>query len=375
MLRRVLFGFVALAMFVPAARAQVAVVGGGASFGLSSGFGAFGSQSSFTTGATIIGTPGMAVGAVTYGPLGPYTNYYYGSGYGWGGGLGWPGGYGLGYSSPWVGYAPGGYGYWGGYLGRPFINGWALPPAVIPAETIYGPGPVRRMMGLDPPLGTPIVNNTTIVNNGPAAPAVVQQPDGFGVLAAGGAPPRLRVPATNAAARERAKRQLEIGDGWFQKQQYGDAWIAYKEAARAAPDVADAYFHQAAAAVAQRRYEAAVDALKYGLRISTAYLDGEFKYSKLYGDNRISQTAHLEALAQAAMDQPSSDLYFLTGVMLFFDAEPLRAAPFFAKAKEVQAGETWHIDVFRVILARMEAEAAENAPVQQVRADAAGQEI
>jgi hypothetical protein len=371
MLRRILFGFVALAMFVPAARAQVAVVGGGTSFGFNGGFGAFGSQSTFATGTTIVGTPGMAVGAVTYGPLGPYTNYYYGPGFGAGYG------YGLGgYASPWVGYAPGGYGYWGGFLGRPFINGWALPPAVIPAETIYGPGPVRRMMGLDPPLGTPIVNNTTIVNTGPAAVAAgVQQPDGFGVLAGGAAPPRLRVPATNAAARERAKRQLEIGDGWFQKQQYGDAWIAYKEAARAAPDVADAYFHQAAAAVAQRRYEAAVDALKYGLRISTAYLDGEFKYSKLYGDNRISQTAHLEALAQAAMDQPSSDLYFLTGVMLFFDAEPLRAAPFFTKAKEVQAGETWHIDVFRTILARMEADANQNAPVQQARAEAAGEEI
>ncbi|MGC3972671.1 MAG: hypothetical protein QM775_36600 [Pirellulales bacterium] len=329
---------------MPTARAQVAVVGGGASFGqatgfgLANGFGAFGSQTSFTSGTTLIGTPGINVGAITYGPLGPYTNYYYGSGYGWtGGGLGWPG-YSNGFGSPWVGYAPGGYGYWGrgGYWGRPYINGWALPPAVIPAETIYGPGPVRRLMGLDPPLGTSIVNNTTYVNNAPGAAAmpntaakpVVPDAGGFGVLGNSPAPPRLRVPATNAAARERAKKQLEVGDLWFRKQQYGDAWIAYKEAARAAPDVADAYFHQAAAAVAQGRYEAAVDSLKYGLRISTAYLDGEFKYSKLYGENVISQTAHLDALAQAAINQPSSDLYFLTGVMLFFDADPLRRAVF-----------------------------------------------
>ncbi|MGC3972672.1 MAG: hypothetical protein QM775_36605 [Pirellulales bacterium] len=57
----------------------------------------------------------------------------------------------------------------------------------------------------------------------------------------------------------------------------------------------------------------------------------------------------------------------------------------------MQAGETWHIDVFRVILARMEAEegqggkrpvaaqpAAQNpnaAPIQQAANDAAGQEI
>lgn len=368
------------------ARAQVAVVGGGASFGLSNGFGSFGSQSSFTSGTTLLVTPGMTAGAVTFGPYGAYTNY--GIGGGW---------YGPGYysSGPFVGYAPGGYGFsygypgfgrWGGWYGRPYINGFALPPAIIPAEVMYGPAAVQRVMGIAPPLGTSVVNNTTYVNNAPNAAVNNNPPQagGFGVNAGGVNPPKLHIAPTNAEARARSKRQLDIGDDWFRKQQYGEAWLAYKEAARAAPDVADPYFHQAAAAVAQRRYEAAVDALKYGLRISSTYVDGEFKYTKLYGDNRLAQTSHLEALAQAATDQPSSDLYFLTGVMLFFDADPLRSAPFFAKAREVQAGETWHIDVFRTILQRMEmqqaqgAQPAANPPQaapQQAQADAAGQEI
>lgn len=386
---------------VSVARAQVAVVGGGASFGLSNGFGSYGSQSSFTSGTTLLVTPGMSVGAVTYGPYGAYTNY--GIGGGWNGGYFGPGYYGSGYygGGPFVGYAPGGYGFsygypnfgrWGGWYGRPYINGFALPPAIIPAEVMYGPAAVQRVMGVAPPLGTSVVNNTTYVNNGPNA-AVNNTPTnggGFGVNAGGVNPPKIHIAPTNAEARARSKRQLEIGDDWFRKQQYGEAWIAYKEAARAAPDVADAYFHQAAAAVAQRRYEAAVDALKYGLRISSTYVDGEFKYTKLYGDNRLAQTSHLEALAQAALDQPSADLYFLTGVMLFFDAEPMRSTPFFAKAREVQAGETWHIDIFRTILQRMEMQQAQGgqpvvnrvpaaAPApkapQQAKADAAGQEI
>ena len=76
--------------------------------------------------------------------------------------------------------------------------------------------------------------------------------------------------------------------------------------------------------------------------------------------------------------------------MLFFDADPMRSAPFFAKARDVQAGETWHIDVFREVLRRMENQQAPGAqPVvnrapapnppqaapQQAKADATGQEI
>ncbi|MCE9608009.1 MAG: hypothetical protein K8U03_24250 [Planctomycetia bacterium] len=298
-----------------------------------------------------VGGPGLSVGVV--------------SPYGYGFGSPWAGSYGSAYyggsyyGGPIVGYAPGGYGFGYtpyGYFGGPNLRGFALPPLVIPAETIYGPGAVQRFFGLDQSLAAPVGYNAPAVN-APPPPGE----GGFGVLAPGAQVPKAHVAPSNLAARERAKKQLAIGDDWFRKQQLGSAATAYREAIRAAPDVADPYFHQAAIAVAQQRFEAAVEGIKSGLRISTTYLDGDFKYSALYGDNKLARTAHLEALAQTATVEPSADLYFLMGVMLFFDEQPRRAGPFFTKARESAGGETWHIDVFREILKRMDIAAAEQA--------------
>lgn len=295
--------------------------------------------------------------------------------YGYGYGSPWGGTYGSFYSSSYYGGTPfvgnlsgGGYGfsYPYGYYGR-FRGGFSLPPIVIPAGTMYGPGVVQDFLGFDQQVATqssytvPQVN----VNAGQAG-------GGFGVLAPGANVPKAHVHASNQPARDRAKKQLAIGDDWFRKQQYGNAASAYREAIRAAPDVADAYFHQAAIAVAQNRYDAAVDGIKSGMRISTAYLDAGFKYSTLYGDNKLARTAHLETLAQAATVEPTSDLYFLMGVMLFFDDHPRRAGPFFAKARELSAGETWHIDVFSEILRRMDAAAAEQAMAKGAQAGGNG---
>jgi len=306
-----------------------------------------------------IGGPGYGTGVgfggtgLAVGTIGPYGyNYAYGSP--WGASF-YSGSY---YGAPFVGYGPGAYGYGFNYspyfYGR-YRGGFALPPIVIPAETIYGPGAVQRFLGVDQSFATPTSYTLPATNVG------VVQGGGFGVLAPGAQVPKANVVASNDAARERAKKQLAIGDDWFRKQQYGNAASAYRDAIRAAPDVADAYFHQAAIAIAQNRYEAAVDGIKSGLKISTTYIDGGFKYSTLYGNNKLARTAHLEALAQEATANPSADLYFLMGVMLFFDEQPRRSGPFFTKAKELAVGETWHIDVFAELLRKLDAEAAEKA--------------
>jgi len=263
------------------------------------------------------------------------------------------------YGAPTVGYYGGGYGFGYrpyGYFRGPWGGGFALPPLVIPAETMFGPLAVQNFIGVSQPVATPVTYNSPIVNGG-ALPAG----GGFGVNAAGVRVPKAQVPASNQAARDRAKRQLDIGDDWFRKQNYGNAAQAYRDAIKAAPDVADAYFHQAAVSIAQGRYDAAIEGIKSGLKISTTYVDGGFKYSTLYGDNRIAQTAHLEMLAQAATETPTSDLYYLMGILLFFDEQPRRSGPFFVKARELAVGETWHIDVFSEILKRMDAAAAEDA--------------
>lgn len=325
----------ALAYRAPS-RAEAQVFVGGPGYGTGVGF----------AGSGFAGT-GLAVG--TIGPDG--YNYAYGSP--WGASF-YSSSY---YGAPFVGYGPGAYGY--GFNYSPYFygryRGFALPPIVIPAETIYGPGAVQRFLGVDQTFATPTSYTLPAANVG-AVPG-----GGFGVLAPGAQVPKANVVASNDAARERAKKQLAIGDDWFRKQQYGNAASAYRDAIRAAPDVADAYFHQAAIAIAQNRYEAAVDGIKSGLKISTTYIDGGFKYSTLYGENKLARIAHLEALAQEATANPSADLYFLMGVMLFFDEQPRRSGPFFTKAKELAVGETWHIDVFGELLRKLDAEAAEKA--------------
>lgn len=312
------------------------------------------------------GGVGLGVGGFSpygYGYRSGYglTTGYYGSGYGGSyytstfygaptvGYLG--GGYGVGYLGGGYGYGYLPYGYYRGPWGR----GFALPPLVIPAETIYGPLAVQNFLGVGQSVATPVTYNSPIVNGGAIAGG------GFGVNAPGVRVPKAQVPASNQAARDRAKRHLDIGDDWFRKQQYGNAAQAYRDAIKSAPDVADAYFHQAAVSIAQQLYEPAVEGIKSGLKISTTYVDGGFKYSTLYGPNRIAKEAHLEMLALAATDAPSSDLYYLMGVLLFFDEQPRRSGPFFTKARELAVGETWHIDVFLEILKRMDAAAAEEA--------------
>jgi hypothetical protein len=311
-------------------------------------------QVAIVGGSTSVVTSGMTVGTI-----GPWSSSGYSTSFGSYYGGGWGNGYGGGWGGSYSGGGWGGpyYDEWGGapyWSGVPYGPGYyALPPLVVPAELLYGPGPVRRLMGIDPPLGTPIVNNT-IIN-------LPSQAQGFGVLAPGAQVPArpAGVRASNAQARDLAKRQIAAGDTLFAKQQFAQALEAYRQAARAAPDLADSHFRQMVALVALGRYETAVDAVKNGMRVSKDTINGQFRIPAMYGDNQIARTAHLEALAKVTTDRPTSDLYFLTGVMLFFDNPPQRSAPFFEQAAGMAIAERWHIDVFREVLKRLPAEAAQ----------------
>jgi len=320
--------------------AQVAVVGGSSTF-VSPGF-TVGMAGPWGGGAWAGGPWSGGYRGFSIGYGGTYGTSYYSSGYyspGYYGGYSYPNYWGDGY---W-----GGDPYWGGYGGV-----YALPPLVLPAETIYGPGAVRRFMGIDPPLGTPVVNNT-IIN-------LPSQAQGFGVVAPGQQAPRAAgVRPSNAAARDLAKRQITAGDTLFGKQQYAQALEAYKQAARAAPDLADSHFRQMVALVALGRYETAVDAVKNGMRISKDSINGQFRVSAMYGDNLMARAAHLESLAKLTAERRTSDLYFLAGVMLFFDNPPQRSAPFFEQASQIAVVERWHIDVFREVLKRLPEAAAQ----------------
>lgn len=171
------------------------------------------------------------------------------------------------------------------------------------------------------------------------------EPRGFGMLAdqderendrRAVVGPRPVVRASNATATARARRFVEFGDERFGAQEFSLALQRYKKAARAAPDMADAYFRQAIALVALGRYVEAAEAVKRGIGLQPGWPAGEFHLDDVYGDNRLAKTDHLERLAEAAWQAPDrSDLILLVGVELLCDGQPARAQVFFQRAADL----------------------------------------
>ncbi len=245
---------------------------------------------------------GLTIGTVQYGP-------------GW---YAYPYGY-----DPYYAYPP-------GYLyPPPHFNYWSGAPLHLPAETLYGPEVMKRMMGVAPQI-RPNTNVIVVPENKADAdeePAV----------------PR----ASNARSVALGRRFIEFGDAQFLDQKFTTAYLRYKEAVKAAPLLADAWFRQGFALVASGRYEWAARAIKRGLELDPGWPRSNFRVDILYGANRMAKQAHIDALAQAGLDEPdNADLLFLLGVMLHCDGEAPRATPFFQRALELAGGDVAHLKAF-----------------------------
>jgi len=221
------------------------------------------------------------------------------------------------------------YPYWPRYWYYPYPD-WPwypyyLPPVYLPAETLYGPEAVKRFMGVDrlvpSPSATTRPSKTTIERK-----------------ARDERPAAARV--SNKDALVRAGKFLGYGDNHFSAQRYNDAYQRYKKAAESAPDLAEAYFRQGYALIAMGRYELAAKAIKRGLELDRGWARSAFRNAELYGpDSQAAKKAHLDALAKAATDAPEApDLLFLLGVLLYFDGQAERAAPFFQRADQLGGG-------------------------------------
>jgi tetratricopeptide (TPR) repeat protein len=150
-------------------------------------------------------------------------------------------------------------------------------------------------------------------------------------------PAEEKVPrGSNPRAINLGWRFIGFGDARFSEQEYAEAYVRYKKAAQAAPVLADAYFRQGYALIALGRYELAATALKRGLEIDPGWAGSDFRNDDLYADHPQAKMAHLDALAQAAVEQPNdADLLFLVGVFLHFDGQTDRAKPFFRRAARI----------------------------------------
>jgi len=228
------------------------------------------------------------------------------------------------YSYP---YPPGGYPYYWPYYYR------YPPPVFLPAETIYGPEAMKRFMGVDhwfrPQAGGKVV---VVPDQQPKQPAAAGQGEHR---------------ATNQQALNLAWKFVGYGDAHFGNQKYSEANARYRKAAAAAPQLADGWFRQGFALVAMGRYDLAVQAIKRGLKFKPNWADSDFRLNELYGGNALTKSAHLDALAEAAKENPNdTDLLFLLGVLFHFDGKPDRAAPLLQRAKQLLGGDDAHLRGF-----------------------------
>ncbi len=242
----------------------------------------------------------------------------------------------IGGGSPWGGYGRFSYGfgvpyrnqfeysfnygspYWSGGWGNSSlsVNVAPLAPVVVPGEQLFGPKPLRNMLGGAPPLG-------------PLTPIEIELPD----------QPMPPV-ASNAEAREKAQTWIGFGDRHFGLQDYRDAYQRYKKASEAAPDLVEPYLLQGQAMLAIGNYELATRAFKRALTMHPDWARATFDLNEIYARHPAAKTAHMESLAAAAERDPASgDLMLLVGVQLFYDGQAERSLPFFRRAKELSQEE------------------------------------
>ena len=206
-----------------------------------------------------------------------------------------------------------------------------IAPLYIPAEELYGPQAVNRFMGWGnwnrPPLNVRVI-----------VPPKNEE----------AAEPQKPVPrAINPQSVATAWKYIGYGDAHFAAQKYQDAYLRYRKAARAAPQLAEVYFRQGYALMTTGRYDLAARAIRRGLKLDPGWPRSDFNHNELYGDNLAAKTAHVDAMAAAAEKAPhDADLLFLVGVHLHFDGQPDRAAAFFKRAGQLAGGDDAHIRAF-----------------------------
>lgn len=278
---------------------------------------------------------------------------------GWGGPVGWGGGWGpavwtrrsvmfvqptpVFYSSPVI-YGGGFDSGCGWYGDTTVINPGIVsigPPAVYaPAGIAYGPDAVKEFMGVDRDFAKgPLVASS--------APIIVRDTLDGGARVVGEGRRVERV-ASHPDAKLRAVRFIGTGDAEFGEQQYHAAAQRYREAAVAAPDVADAFFRQGFAYIASNRFDLAAKSFRRGLELDPLWVNSSFRIDELYGRNQLAKNSHLEVLARSALAERDSDKLFLIALMLHFDGQTVRAKKFFTHAEKYAAGDDAHIQAFLV---------------------------
>ncbi len=227
--------------------------------------------------------------------------------------------------------------YYRSYYYQPFVR----------AGVLFGPAAMRRFMDGGANVLVPNINNNIVIlpNNGAGIQANRQAAVPRAPVAA--IPPRPGLADAGQKAAMSAWKYVGFGDALFADRKYSDAYIRYRKAARAAPEVADIYFRQGYALLAMGHYDLAAKALKRGLEINPAWALSDFDPDEFYGGDVAAKASHLAALSQAETKDPRNpDLLFLLGVLLHFDGQAGKAIPYFERAAQLNVGNDDHIEAF-----------------------------
>jgi tetratricopeptide (TPR) repeat protein len=218
------------------------------------------------------------------------------------------------------------YYHYGPYHYPPYYYHYPGPlvygPVFVPPGFPFGPNAIHPYMGIHP-FRQPVVPNIIVLN----------KDDGED------ADEKRQQRATNDRVVALGWKFIGYGDAHFENQRYAEAYQRYRKAVQVAPRLAAAHFRQGFACTATGRYELAAQAFRRGLEFEPDWPSSDFRVDEIYGPNRLAKTSHLNALAQAASNDPhNGDLLFLVGVRLYFDDQQERAKKFFQRAADLGVG-------------------------------------
>ncbi|MBX3413375.1 MAG: tetratricopeptide repeat protein [Pirellulales bacterium] len=233
-----------------------------------------------------------------------------------------------------------------------------LPPAVMPAQYLYGPFAGGLFGGVSPAVtaGAPYIQNFVVENPSPPANVAVNVGNGNAnagdmlrrdaVEAARPIVPRVQVATTNNERRAKSLRFIGHGDTQFEKGEYRQAAERYRMAIKAAPDLSEPHVRLAQALFAQGRYADAVTEFRSGSDLHLAWEKSAFRFEKVYGRDQASRMQHLKELGAALLEQENKpDLLYLMGLTYYFSGQPGQSREYFQRATELSGGDP-HIDRF-----------------------------
>jgi len=232
----------------------------------------------------------------------------------------------------------------GGVVGLPVV-----PPSAAPAGTSASCNAASPRVGLRPlresstnrtipwryfPLYYPVMPNYNYTSRYPYRYPVYEAPQSPGETAEHFLLPR----ASSFDEQAKARELVAKGDASFARRRYVAAIARYKEAVRAAPDVADARIRQALALIAQRKYPAAVKIFFEALDVQEDWSESDQDLVRHGASDRLAKTTKvLTRLVE--VDPMNADLALALGIQLFFSGQRERAELYFTRAVQLGADQ------------------------------------